>query len=496
MKQYFGLIHPKPLTNLVKHLQGMIKGRLWLKILVAMVLGLAVGMLLTPQADLLEREAAEVVGSWLAIPGNVFLGLIQMIVIPLIFASIIRGLASSEDLDQLKKVGIRIAFYFLATTILAVIIGLSISSIIGPGHYIDAELTSAVGIALDEPAPDADTDSNNSENRIAGDRETQDTCEVTNGGAGGIGSLPEIFVSLIPENPLGSMVKREMLQVVLFAIIIGLALVAIPPKQAQPIISLMGSLQEVCMTVVRWAMCLAPLAVFGLLAQITIKVGLDVLMGMTVYVGTVLLGLLLMLCVYLLIVTFIARLSPAQFLSAIREVQLLAFSTSSSAAVMPLSMQTAEHKLAVRPSISQFLIPLGATINMDGTALYQAAATVFLAQVFKVELGFPALLLIVVTTVGASIGSPATPGVGIVILAMVLNSVGIPSSGIALIIGVDRILDMSRTVVNVTGDLTACLIMDRWVGGKKTAVEELQEEAEREKLRLREGDDVILGEGN
>lgn len=491
MKQYFGSIHPKPLTNLVKHLQGMIKGRLWLKILVAMILGLAVGMLLTPQANLLEREAAEVVGSWLAIPGNIFLGLIQMIVIPLIFASIIRGLASSEDLDQLKKVGIRIAFYFLITTILAVIIGLSVSIIIGPGNYIDAELTSAVGIAAEDPATSAGN--SNNKDGMAGTEAVPDTCETTDGTAG-LDNLPEIFVSLIPENPLGSMVKREMLQVVLFAIIIGLALVAIPPKQAQPIISLMGSLQEVCMTVVRWAMCLAPLAVFGLLAQITIKVGLDVLMGMAVYVGTVLLGLVIMICIYLLIVFFVARLSPLQFLSAIREVQLLAFSTSSSAAVMPLSMQTAEHKLSVRPSISQFLIPLGATINMDGTALYQAAATVFLAQVFKVELGFPALLLIVVTAVGASIGSPATPGVGIVILAMVLNSVGIPSSGIALIIGVDRILDMSRTVINVTGDLTACLVMDRWVGGKKTAAEELREEAEREKRRLSKGDDVILGE--
>jgi len=263
------------------------------------------------------------------------------------------------------------------------------------------------------------------------------------------------------------MVKREMLQIVLFAIIIGLALVAIPTHQARPILSLMGSLQEVCMTVVRWAMHLAPLAVFGLMAQITIKVGLNVLKGMAVYVGTVLLGLLVMICVYLLLVTFIARFSPRRFLQAVREVQLLAFSTSSSAAVMPLSLQTAEKKLGVRPSISQLLVPLGATINMDGTALYQAAATVFLAQVFSVKLGLPELLLIIVTTLGASIGSPATPGVGIVILAMVLNSVGIPSSGIALIIGVDRILDMSRTVVNVTGDLTACLVLDRWLSVKK-----------------------------
>lgn len=443
MKQNSELVQPKPFINLVQYLQGMIRGRLWLKILVAMVSGLAAGMLLTSQAVLLKRETVEVVGSWLAIPGNIFLGLIQMIVIPLIFASIIRGLASSEDLEQLKKVGIRLAFYFLMTTVLAIIIGLSISMFIGPGNYIDARLITVVDpgeLTLNSDGAPEGTDLNN---------------------------LPEMFVSLIPENPLSSMVKREMLQIVLFAVIIGLALVAIPLPQAQPILSLMGSLQEVCMTVVRWAMHLAPLAVFGLMAQITIKVGLDVLKGMAVYVGTVLLGLLAMVCVYLLLVTFIARFSPRRFLQAVREVQLLAFSTSSSAAVMPLSLQTAEEKLGVRPSISQFLVPLGATINMDGTALYQAAATVFLAQVFSVKLGFPELLLIIVTTLGASIGSPATPGVGIVILAMVLNSVGIPSSGIALIIGVDRILDMSRTVVNVTGDLAACLIMDRWLGGKK-----------------------------
>lgn len=248
------------------------------------------------------------------------------------------------------------------------------------------------------------------------------------------------------------------------------------------------------MTVVRWAMYLAPLAVFGLLAQITIRIGFEALLGMAVYVGTVLFGLVLMVIVYLAIITLIVRFNPWRFLTAVREVQLLAFSTSSSAAVMPLSMQTAEDKLGVRPSISQFLIPLGASINMDGTALYQAAATVFLAQVYNVELGIPALLLILVTTVGASIGSPATPGVGIVILAMVLNAVGIPASGVALIIGVDRILDMSRTAVNVTGDLTACLVMDRWVGGKKTADEERREELEREEKRSCDDEDVICDE--
>ena len=468
MKKYLEMIHPKPLTGLMSYLQGMIQGRLWLKIIIAMFAGIITGIILSPQTGLIAKDTGMLIGSWLAIPGNIFLGLIQMIVVPLIFASIIRGLASSDDLDQLKKIGIRLVIYFLITTSIAIVIGLSVSTIIEPGNYIDAEFAEV----------DVDT-----EELIGNGEEDPDT-------PGAVG-LPEIVVNLIPQNPLGSMVEREMLQVVFFAIFIGLALVAMPPRQAQPILSLMGSLQEVCMTVVRWAMYLAPFAVFGLLAQITIKVGLDALLGMAVYVGTVILGLLLMIIVYLLIVSFIARHNPLRFLSAVREVQLLAFSTSSSAAVMPLSMQTAEEKLGVRPSISQFLIPLGASINMDGTALYQAAATVFLAQVYNVELGIPALLLILVTTVGASIGSPATPGVGIVILAMVLSSVGIPASGVALIIGVDRILDMSRTAVNVTGDLTACLVMDRWVGGKSTAEEERQEEMKRSEKRDCDGEDVI-----
>ncbi len=468
MKQYLDLIHPKPLTSLVEYLQGMIKGRLWLKVLIGMALGLVTGVILSPQTGFVDKDTADIVGSWLAMPGHLFLGLIQMIVVPLILASVIRGLASSDDIDQLKKVGIRLVIYFLLTTSLAIMIGISVSTFIGPGHYIDADYAQ-VTVEPEDVVTDND--------------EAPDSPAVE--------TIPDIVVSLIPENPLGSMVEREMLHVVLFAVIIGLALVSMPPGRSQPILSLMGSLQEVCMTVVRWAMLLAPLAVFGLLAQITIEIGLDALLGMSVYVGTVILGLLLMIVAYLIIGALVARNNPIRFLAAVREVQLLAFSTSSSAAVMPLSMQTAEDKLGVRPSISQFLIPLGASINMDGTALYQAAATVFLAQVFNIELGLPALLLILVTTVGASIGSPATPGVGIVILAMVLDSVGIPASGIALIIGVDRILDMSRTAVNVTGDLTACLVMDRWVGGSRTAEEERLDELERDKRRSCEDEDVI-----
>ncbi len=468
MTGYLEKIHPRSLKHLTRHLQSLIQGKLWLKILIGMALGFAVGILVSPETGIFPADTAEVIGSWLALPGNIFLGLIQMVVVPLVFASVIRGIASSEDMEYLRRVGIRLVGYFIVTTTIAITIGIGIALIIQPGLFIDASLIVALADTdiLPEKAPDGI----------------------------GVGELPGVVVQLLPENPLGAMVERQMLQVVLFAVFIGLALVSLSPKQSKPLLEVLGSLQEVCMAVVRWAMIIAPLAVFGLLAQITIKVGLSALLGMFVYVGTVLAGLICLLLFYLLIAKTIGKTNPGKFLGAAKEVQLLAFSTSSSAAVMPLSIQTAEDKLNVRPSIAQFLIPLGTTINMDGTALYQGAATVFLAQAFGVELGLPALILIVVTAVGASIGSPATPGVGIVILAMVLTSVGIPTSGIALILGVDRILDMSRTAVNVTGDLTASLVLDRWVGGKKTCTEQKLDEEEWEKQRQATGDDIICEE--
>ncbi len=437
------LIQPSSLKNLNKYLQSLIKGRLWLKILIAMVFGLGTGVLLGPSTGFITTDMSEIIGNWLALPGHLFLGLIQMIVVPLVFASVIRGLAAGEDMEQLRKLGSRLVIYFIFTTVIAITIGIVIALVIQPGQFIDQSLFNSSVQSTPVPA-------------------LSESGEPVN-----INHLPELITNILPENPLSSMVKEEMLQVVLFAVVLGMALVAMPSGQSKPLLDLMGSIQEVCMTVVRWAMLLAPVAVFGLLAQIAMKVGLDALFGMAVYVGTVFLGLVILLIFYLMIVVFVVRKSPWWFLQQVWNVQLLAFSTSSSAAVMPLSIKTAEENLKVRPSISQFLIPLGATINMDGTALYQGVATVFLAQVFGVQLTAASLLLVIVTAVGASIGSPATPGVGIVILSMVLSSVGIPSGGIALIIGVDRILDMSRTAINVTGDLTATMVLDNLVGGKK-----------------------------
>ncbi len=404
-----------------------------------MAAGLMVGILLGPSAGLVEPETGAMVGSWLAFPGRLFLAAIQMIVIPLVIASIVRGLAASENLDQLRALGLKVVLFFTVTTALAAAIGLTVGNLLDPGKMVTG---------LQPVAVDAAT---------------------TATGTIDFNRLPDVFIGLLPGNPLNAMVEGQMLQIVVFSAILGIALVSMLPAQARPLLELLGSLQEVCMTVVRWAMVLAPYAVFGLMAQLTSKIGLTAILGLGFYVITVVIGLVLMMAVYLIMLRVFARVPPATFLSGSRDVLLLAFSTSSSAAVMPLSIKTAEEKLHVRPSISQFVIPLGATINMNGTALYQSVATVFIAQVYGIDLSLASMALIVSMAVGASIGSPATPGVGIVILSMVLGAVGIPPSGVALIMGVDRILDMCRTAINVAGDLVACRLMEEWVGGEGEA---------------------------
>jgi Na+/H+-dicarboxylate symporter len=470
------LIHPRSLKNLSYHLHSHIRGRLWLKILLGMALGIITGLALGPSTGLVDGEVSYIIGEWLALPGYIFLALLQMIVIPLVVASIIRGIAAGEDMEQLRQVGLRTVGYFLVTTAFAILIGLGLALLIGPGNYISSEMVQQTlgtgGISARDSTSDV---------LVSSPVNTFDFAEV-----------PGMITTILPTNPLGALATGQMLQVVIFSIIIGVALVSMAPAQSKPLLELLGSLQEVSMTVVRWSMLLAPVAVFGLICKFTINLGIDALLGMLVYVGTVLLGLLILLVTYLVIVYAVSKKGPFTFIQSIRDVLLLAFSTSSSAAVMPLSIKTAEEKIGVRPSISQFVIPLGATINMNGTALYQSIAAVFLAQVFGVELGFGALLLLMITVVGASIGTPSTPGVGIVILALILTSVGIPTAGIALIIGVDRILDMSRTAVNVTGDLVACVVMDKWVGGKKTAIEEVMNAERDERQRRKLGEDVIV----
>ena len=459
------VLYPRSLMQLSEHLRRLVERRLWLQVLIGMAAGLFVGVLIGPSFGWVPVAIGTNIGNWLALPGQLFLAAIQMIVIPLVFASIIRGLAAGENLAQLKKLGFATVAYFVLTTAVAAALGLWIAELIQPGI--------AVGEVM-QTAARAATAAQQAQFEAPAWRE-----------------LPQHLVALLPGNPLNSMVQGEMLQVVIFAAVVGVALLSMSPDSAKPMLDVLGSLQEVCMTVVRWAMMLAPFAVFGLMARLTSQVGVEALLGMGLYMLTVLLGLLVLLVLYLVVVFVFARITPIRFLGSMRELLLLAFSTSSSAAVMPLSIRTAEEKFGVRPSISQFVIPLGATINMNGTALYQGVATVFLAQVYGIEIGMGGLALVVVMAVGASIGSPATPGVGIVILSMLLSSIGIPPGGVALIMGVDRILDMCRTAVNVSGDIVACSLMDRWIGSSKSAAEEFAEQREREDVRLKTGQDVL-----
>ncbi len=449
--RYLSLLHPTSLKHLSHHLGALVEKRLWLKVLIGMFAGLIVGLLLGPGIGWVDPSVGVAVGNWLALPGQLFLAAIQMIVVPLVVASVIRGLAASENVDQLKKLGLRTTAYFVTTTAIAAAIGLGIASILKPGQSLAGNLQS----------------------------ETEDL-ETLNQTVAvpGMSELPTALIGLLPGNPLNAMAQGEMLQIVIFAVIVGVALVSMPPVQSKPLLDLLESLQQVCMTVVRWAMLVAPLAVFGLMARLTSQIGLQALLGMAFYVVTVLLGLLAVVSMYLALLQLVAKMKPGTFLRSTRELLLLAFSTSSSAAVMPLSIRTAEEQLHVRGPVAQFVIPLGATINMNGTALYQGVAAMFLAQAYSVDIGLPGMMLVVAMSVGAAVGSPGTPGVGIVILATVLSAVGIPPEGVALILGVDRILDMCRTAVNVAGDVVAAKLMDIWLDDSVSSTQSAQESAQ------------------
>lgn len=439
MANYLPFINLQPISRLTQSIQHLVEKQLWAKVLAGLVLGILAGVLLGPDLKLVNSQVALLVVNWLALPGGLFLAIIQMIVVPLVVASIIRGLANSGGMTRLKRLGFWGAGYFLATTAMAVCIGLFLALAVDPGQYISSE---AVQQALGKMDPSS----------------------ISVPAVPGAADLPSKIVSLLPHNPMASMVSGEMLQVILFAIIFGIALINTDTDKSAPLFDLLGSIQEVCMQIVSWTMRLAPYAVFGLVARLTAMVGIDVLAGIVVYAACVLGGLLLMLVAYLVLAVTAAGVKPMVFLRNARELMLLAFSTSSSAVVMPLTLKTANEKFGVNHSVAGFLVPLGATVNMNGTALYQGVATVFLASVFGVDLDAMDLLFVVVMAVMASVGSPATPGAGVIILAMVLEGVGVPAAGLALLLGADRILDMCRTAVNVTGDLTACIVLNRWVG--------------------------------
>ncbi len=446
----------RSLPHLRSSVVPLSRQRLWLQVLIGMALGVALGVVIGPTGGLLGPRAAVLVGNWVGLPGKLFLLAIQFVVVPLVVASVVRGIAAGEGVDNLGRLGGLTVGFFILTTLLAVAIGIAAALAIGPGQFVEgASLNAALSEGMEGDAAVA-------VEQAVGQAPATPTAEA----------LPELIVSLFPRDPLTTFISGNMLQIVLTAVIFGIALVKTPVEQRRPLLDLLASVQAACMTIVGMVLRFAPFAVFGLLANITARVGLSALIGLSAYVVTVLVGLLVLFGAYVAIAFALAGRSPRQFIGASREAMLLAFSTSSSAAVMPVSLTTAEQKLNVRAATARFVVPLGTTINMGGTALYQGVATLFLAQVFDVDIGMFGMLLVVVMATGAAIGSPGTPGVGIVILATILTSVGIPAAGIAIILGVDRLLDMCRTVINVTGDLVACVVIDHMLGGPKEVEQE------------------------
>ncbi len=424
------------LNQLSHHLEQLIKGRLWLKVLIGLFLGAGFGVILNPSMGLISASTSLSLSEWLDLPGEVFMRLVQMIMIPLIFTSILTGIVGNTS-DNLKTFGTRLLLYFLFTTTVAITIGILVTSLLEPGQYIF---------------------------ELGGFPHSGESPSVTQPPKDFVANVPDAISNLVPDNPMRSILTGEMLGVVIFTIIIGVAITQLRHDIARPLIRFAEAVQNICMIIVSWAMWLVPYAIFGLMASLLSRTSIKVFLGLGYYMGVIILGLLILLAFYLILTTLLARISPLTFLKAIREPQLLAFSTASSAAVMPLSMKTADDELGVSSHISDFVIPIGATINMDGTALFQGATTLFMAQAYGIELSIMNLVLITSTVVAASIGTPSIPGGGVILLTTVLQGAGIPTDGLIIIIGIDRILGMFRTAVNVTGDLTACVIFDRLYG--------------------------------
>ena len=420
-------------------LDVLVKGRLWLQIVVALALGIGTGLIIGPDLAIIGRSTSGLIGDWLALPGRLFLAAISMVIIPLAGSSIILGITGSGGGEVMKSIGQRLILFIVATTIVATTIGISLASFIRPGQDV---------IHADAPVPVAKPEAGGVPADGGSNLE-----EISR-------ELPDLITGLIPQNLTVSLLEQDMLAIVIFSIFVGIAVINTNKKDVtRPITLLSEAVLEICMTVIRTAMRFAPIAVFGLMAETTAANGLQTLADLAVYCGVVLLGLGLLLVLYILIAFVFGSISPIKFIQRVAPVQLLAFSTSSSAAVMPLTMKTAVDKLGVAPSVAGAVVPLASTVNMAGTALYQAAAIMFLADIGGTSLSFGDLALIMVTLTGASIGAPAAPGASIAILSATAANFTVPLVGLPLVIGVDRVLDMARTAVNVTGDLVLCRVL-------------------------------------
>lgn len=427
-------LNPRSLKSLSGQIITLVEKKLWAKVLAGMFLGIILGVLLSetgPFSASIARyeKTIDTLMAWLVLPAKLFLKVVKMVIIPLIFSSIIRGLASTNDVEQMKKVGGKFTLFVLLNTVLASLVGIALTALIKPGK----------GLFLKGPT-------------LAGSGLKESSIFSFN---------PETILNILPVNPMSSFVEGQMLDVVIISLISGIAFLSIKKEQAKSVMDALEVIQQICMKVISWAMRLAPFAVFGMMAQVTFSTGLRSLQSMSLYVLVCFTGFLSFILFYVFLVSFFKKTSPFLYLKKIMSPLLLAFSTSSSAASMPISMKTAEDDLGVEPAIARFLIPLGTTLNMAGSAIWQTSAVMFISQAYGISLSFPQITIVVATSIASSIGSPGVPGVGIGILATVLARVGVPIEGISLIMGVDRIVDMGCTTVNVAGDLTASALLSK-----------------------------------
>jgi len=383
------------------------------------------------------------IADWIKPFGDIFINVLKLIAVPLILASLIKGVSDLKDISKLSLMGGRTIGLYLATTVVAVSIGLVVVNIIKPGEFISEETRNELVANFQSAADSKIQDANKQKNQ---------------------GPLQPL-VDIVPNNIFNAASDNgNMLQVIFFAIFFGIGMILIPEEQSRPVKAFFDGFNEVILKMIDIIMLAAPFGVFALLAALVAEApSSELFIALGWYALAVVLGLGLMLLFYAGMVYFVTKRTPKFFYNGISPAQLLGFSTSSSAATLPVTMECVEKNLKVEEEVASFVLPIGATINMDGTSLYQAVAAVFIAQAFGMDLSFGAQLGIIATATLASIGSAAVPGAGMVMLVIVLAQAGIPEAGLALIFAIDRPLDMCRTTVNITGDAAVSMIVAKSV---------------------------------
>lgn len=431
-----------------KILLGMLAGVLFSFILLQTSWGAEMTTFRSKGVDHSISNGALFVKNWIKPFGNMFINALKLIAVPLILASLIKGISDLKDIAKLSTMGLRTIGVYLGTTIIAVSIGLMVVNVINPGKSISEDTREDLIEGYSQGAGE--------KIKSAADQKEK----------GPLRALED----LIPSNIFQAASDNgNMLQVIVFAIFFGIGLILIPADLAAPVKAFFDGFNEVILKLIDLIMLAAPYGVFALLAALVAEApSKDLFIALTWYAIAVIVGLLLMIVIYTIFVYVFTKKTPSFFLKGIAPAQLLAFSTSSSAATLPVTMERVEEHLGVKEEVTSFVLPIGATINMDGTSLYQAVAAIFIAQTFGMDLSLGAQLGIIATATMASIGSAAVPGAGMVMLVIVLGQAGIPEAGLALIFAVDRPLDMMRTAVNVTGDAAVSLLIGKSLGKLET----------------------------